>query len=274
MGGLGNQLFQIFTTLVYSFENRCHVFFHELPYLDNRTDRPTYWNTFLRNLRPFLQSTGTTPTIIYNENPQFRYRPLPSPEDEDDHQHILLYGYFQSPLYFQHHYSELCEYIGLDAWKEETQKEHPDIEWDKTVSLHFRWGDYKRLQGNHPILTLEYYTDALNYITTKDSTVTTILYFCEDDDHEQIKKSRVSPLSAMFPHFVFRRGAEREPDWKQMLVMSSCKHNIIANSTFSWWGAYFGFGDNQIVCYPSTWFGPQLANKNVVDLFPPHWIKV
>jgi len=56
--------------------------------------------------------------------------------------------------------------------------------------------------------------------------------------------------------------------------MSCCDHNIIANSTFSWWGAYFNNNKEKIVCYPDKWFGPKNANLNTKDLFPENWICV
>jgi hypothetical protein len=59
-----------------------------------------------------------------------------------------------------------------------------------------------------------------------------------------------------------------------MLIMSHCKHNIIANSTFSWWGAYFNQHKENKVYYPSLWFGPELAFKKTYDLFPPEWNKI
>jgi hypothetical protein len=62
-------------------------------------------------------------------------------------------------------------------------------------------------------------------------------------------------------------------DWEQMLLMSLCNHNIIANSTFSWWGAYLNDNPGKIVCYPEHWFMPEVK-KDVTDLFEEDWIKI
>ena len=60
-----------------------------------------------------------------------------------------------------------------------------------------------------------------------------------------------------------------------MRLMSNCDHNIIANSSFSWWGAYFNQNKGKIVCYPSIWFGPVLKDKHFIrDLCPEEWVKI
>ena len=63
-------------------------------------------------------------------------------------------------------------------------------------------------------------------------------------------------------------------DWQQMLVMSCCHHNIIANSSFSWWGAYLNKNIRKIVCYPSKWFGPKTQHHDTSDLCPEEWTKI
>ena len=62
-------------------------------------------------------------------------------------------------------------------------------------------------------------------------------------------------------------------DWQQLLLMSACSHNIIANSSFSWWGAYLNTNPTKIVCYPEIWFGSK-ATHDTKDLFPESWTKI
>jgi hypothetical protein len=58
-----------------------------------------------------------------------------------------------------------------------------------------------------------------------------------------------------------------------MMAMTGCTHNIIANSSFSWWGAYLNPNLGKIVCYPATWFGPAIQT-DVANMFPKDWIKI
>jgi len=98
------------------------------------------------------------------------------------------------------------------------------------------------------------------------------MYFCEDNDIDDVDRI-VNELKKNFPLLTFVRGENKLADWEQMLLMSCCHHNIIANSSFSWWAAYLNSWCDKTVCYPSVWFGPA-APHNTKDLCPQEWIKI
>ena len=99
-----------------------------------------------------------------------------------------------------------------------------------------------------------------------------ILFFCENVDYDDVI-IMVNKLSLRFPNYTFTRASNTLDDWEQLLLMSCCHHNIIANSSFSWWGAYFNSSVDKIVCYPSVWFGPA-AKNDTRDLCPDEWIQI
>lgn len=259
-GGLGNQLFQIFTTISYAKTlNQPWIFLESEQLGDSSvTIRPTYWKSFLIHLRAYLVAQLPSPMVTIKEN-GFPYSEFPLKEGN-----CILDGNFQSYKYFIDHYDSICELIHLKEWKEiVSYMGYFDI------SMHFRMGDYKHLQHVHPLATYEYYEKALAYIDKKG----TVLYFCEDNDIEQVFVI-IEKLKEKYIHsYTFIRANNTLPDWKQLLLMSLCNHNIIANSTFSWWGAYFNTWSNKIVCYPSVWFGPS-APHNTKDLCPPEWTQI
>ena len=143
-----------------------------------------------------------------------------------------------------------------------------------TISIHFRIGDYVNLPKHYHILKYEYYFKALTHIIYQLNNVKlNVLYFCEEGDVEKVNiiinqlKENLSNISFIQCPFHFK-------DWEQMMFMSCCNHNIIANSTFSWWGAYLNQNNNKIVCYPSLWFEEKNNHLNTKDLFPESWIKI
>jgi hypothetical protein len=87
-------------------------------------------------------------------------------------------------------------------------------------------------------------------------------------------KEKIDLLQEEFNHLTFTPIDTEIVDYEQVLLMSLCQHNIIANSSFSWWGAYFNQHSNNIVTYPNTWFGPSLGNKKTDDMFPIGWCKI
>jgi len=276
MGGLGNQIFQIFTTISYAIRCKKQFKFLNQQQLGggSTTIRYTFWNTFFANLKPFLIKELPIKVHVVREK-GFPYNEL-SPFELLLNDDIYLYGYFQSYKYFEDNYSLICRLIGLDKTKEtlldKVQTSKSDL--NQTISMHFRIGDYKKLQEYHPLASYEYYERSIEYIqniSTPDEKFT-ILYFCEDVDIEDVLAS-VNRLAIKFPHYNFIRGDNRLADWEQMLYMSLCHHNIIANSSFSWWAAYFNSHDDKIVCYPSVWFGEK-AKNDIKDLCPDKWIKI
>ena len=98
------------------------------------------------------------------------------------------------------------------------------------------------------------------------------MYFCDEEDINDVME-KIIFLQNSFKQYEFIRGDKYLADWEQLLLMSSCHHNIIANSSFSWWAAYFNNWIDKIVCYPSVWFGPA-AKHNIIDLFPNNWNKI
>lgn len=276
MGGLGNQLFQIFTTISYAIDNNCSFFLKNDEVLhenENTTTRYTYWNSFLKTLFPYLINNDGF-NQLYKE-PSFRYSKINKAVNHNEI--LLLYGYFQSPMYFQHNVSKIITFLNIKELKETiynlviSQNITPEF-LSKAVSLHFRMGDYKKNQAYHPLATMDYYKNSINYICDKLDFTPNILYFCEDEDIVDVD-IMIGVLKNDFPNIKFQRACNTLVDWHQLLLMSLCKHNIIANSSFSWWGAYFNDNQEKIVCYPSVWFG-EIVEHNVVDLFPSRWVKI
>ena len=269
MGGLGNQLFQIFATIAYSI--RVKQPFRFL-YTDFLGKRQTYWNTFLLSLKGFTTMLPLDNSITIRER-GFGYNELPILQNIE-YQNVSLYGYFQSYKYFDSHYDTLYKIIRLDNQKNKIKQKYLHAyDCDRLLSIHFRLGDYKMLPDYHPIMTYKYYFNCIQHIiSTTNSQELHILYFCEKDDNTVVHKT-IKMLSVAFPVCKFIKAVDTITDWEQLLMMSCCHHNIIANSTFSWWGAYFNRYTDKIVCYPSVWFGPKNP-VSTADLFPVSWTKI
>jgi hypothetical protein len=268
-GGLGNQLFQIFTTINYSLKHKKAFTFTNKKQLDIR--RSTYWQTFLQPLAKFIKEINyiTTPFFHYKEK-EFSYSELPNINNN----HILLIGYFQSYKYFTEHAKSIMKLIKLEEQRVKTQITFKKYNFSNTISLHFRRGDYKALKDHYILLDYTYYENALRHIITQSQTpLLNVLVFCEKHDLLEFL-SIMEVLKQIYPTLTFEIIDFNISDWLQLLLMSVCKHTIIANSTFSWWGAYFNTNVEKIVCYPDRWFGPKLGHYNTKDLFPAEWKQI
>ena len=255
MGGLGNQLFQIFTAISYSISNKVPFVFL---YSTSLGSRSTYWDTLLKSIKcNTITNPEQLPTNCFYEQ-SFRYSPIPVSENIR-----LTGGYFQSYKYFQDNRDAICDLFGIRGYKETVKSELMSNFNGKLISMHFRMGDYKGKPEYHPILSFDYYNNVLSQINGEDYT---ILVFCEKEDELAVKQIVGRLNTKMRVEYV----NFEIPDWKQLLMMSCCDINIIANSTFSWWGAYL---NDCPVFYPSVWFGYKMT-YDVSDLFPKNWRKI
>jgi len=276
-GGLGNQMFQLFTTDSYALTYKTQ-FVLPTKKLDTHSGggsvRPTYWNSMFKELSGFVHSGSTQFVPLYREK-SFRYTKLPI----CDKKHMKLLGYFQSPKYFEENYAAIAKILRLSE-KKAAILNRTNLSCDCThVSMHFRIGDYKTdaHKDAHPIQTAEYYEKALERIMQcACSKPINILYFHEEEDTEHVEKiikALTETQTECDITFTSTAGSDMQ-DWEQMLLMACCDHNIIANSSFSWWGAYMNENPDKMVCYPEAWFGKALPNHDTTDLFPEDWVKI
>lgn len=264
-GGLGNQLFQVFTLISYAMDNNDQFFFEDKD-IKRYGENANYFDTILHGLKIYRKKD--TIKYMYKEK-SLKYERIPPIQD------IKLYGYFQSYKYFENNFKRIHDLLKIDTLRGKYKDKY---DYDKTVSLHFRIGDYKDIQTYHPVLVIDYYIDSLNKLikdTEKDNWK--ILYFYEKNDEDIIQKN-IKLLREIFSNLVFIPIKHDLHDWEQLLCMSLCRHNIIANSSFSWWGAYLNNYDN-IVYYPGEWFGPAMikedsSKKICKDLLPNGWNKI
>lgn len=280
MGGLGNQLFQIFVAISYGMKYKRRIIFAYNETSPGSVLRYTFWDTFLKHLDIF--TTRHEKSKLTNQH-VLSFKRL----NESSHNYqilhdtsiksILLFGYFQSYKYFEEYYSTISSLLRLDQQRNEVKEEYINL-FTKTnndiCSIHFRIGDYKNIQDCHPVLTTEYYKKALKRITSSNI-ISRVLYFYQEcDENDVLEHINILQEQDENTNIEFIGINHNIPDWKQMLLMSCCNHNIIANSTFSWWGAYFNNNTSKTITYPDQWFGPKLSEKNIDDLCPNDWNKI
>jgi hypothetical protein len=270
VGGLGNQLFQIFTTLSYAIRTKEKFVFLNSETVGSATTkvRNTYWNNLLHKLKYFLTYDFTN--YIFIKEKEFTFNDIISEIINNKNNNTCLYGYFQSYKYFQDNYELIYKMLDFKNQKETIIKSYSNFHLQNTVSMHFRIGDYKLLPNVYPILTYDYYEKAFSHIQKHNLYHLNILFFCEDEDLGEVNII-IEKLKNRFPHNSISRAPNTLKDWEQMLLMSCCNYNIIANSSFSWWGAYLNTSYDKIICYPETWF---VNNTDTSDLCPLEWKKI
>jgi hypothetical protein len=184
----------------------------------------------------------------------------------------VLFGYFQSERYFAsiadglRDWLSLREPLGSAACATLQQIEASRL----PVSVHVRRGDYLKPGTNevHGILDESFYREALGRL--EGAAGESELFVFSDDPEAAEQILSFVPKSRL----VHVRGEPERP-WEDMALMARCRHHVMANSSFSWWGAWLNRSPDKIVVAPRAWFAPaELARKNTRDLYPSGWILV
>lgn len=277
-GGLGNQMFQY--ALYCKFQSMGYDTYADLvSYSKNRANsRPYQLSVFGINLKQaerkdIIRLAGNEECFLdvlrfkylgkktYIRERKIKYNPQILNIKEG-----YFNGYWQSERYFKDIEGTLLKEFSFPDFviEDERNKYISSMirKEENAVSIHMRFGDYltkSKMYGG--ICTKQYYQQAIDYIKEK---IKTPVFFVFSDNIELARQQ--------FPHehLIYVEDSLEEKGYLDMYLMSLCRHNIIANSSFSWWGAWLNREKEKIVVAPSRW----LNNRDVYDIIPEAWIAI
>ncbi|QPM91631.1 alpha-1,2-fucosyltransferase [Pseudooceanicola algae] len=201
---------------------------------------------------------GTKPKYLREKGLGFDPAVLEAPDE------TYLHGYWQSAKYFAGAEDEIRRDFAFPAPQGRNADLAEQIASGPSVSLHLRRGDYVS-NASHVICGQPYYDAALAALLPQLPHDPVIYVFSDDPDW-----ARDNLRLPGQPVIVDHNGAEA--DFEDLRLMSLCQHNIIANSSFSWWGAWLNANPSKKVMAPAQWFGKaELSNP---DILPPDWYKI
>ena len=258
MGRLANQMFQFASTVGIA---RRNGYDPKFPIENFKTDSPDSYNgcklleAFNIPEKYLISSPIISAEMKYRYNEGiFKY----NIETERIPDGTDLYGYFQNEKYFLDYSDEIRECF---KFKESIANEADNIigNFRDSVSLHVRRGDYVSQQDYHPVQSLSYYTRALEIVGVSN------VFVFSDDIHWCKNNIEIEGFNFNF--------VDTENPYHSMYLMTKCENNIIANSSFSWWGAWLNRSENKTVIAPSLWFGNSI-NKDASDIYSKGWIVI
>jgi len=228
-------------------------------------------NIFSNKLYPFakmehlLREKMNDSKMNVVKETQFHFQPalLDAPDNS------FVKGNFQSEKYF-----ESIESVIRDEFKFTKQLDLENLKWkneilnSNSVSIHIRRGDYISLKQNankFAQIPLSYYQNAITYISQNSPSS---VFFVFSDDIKWVKENLISDAPL---HFIENNNTPQTSHF-DMQLMSLCKHNIICNSTFSWWSAWLNNNPQKMVIAPQNWFADISINSQ--DIIPDEWIKL
>lgn len=246
-GRLGNQLFFVSATIGLAIKNNT-----EFGFVSQMGHSSINYQSLFEKQLPL---TPYIPEKKYYQS-GFAYEEI----NEDD---VELIGYFQSEKFFSHCEREIrSQFQFRDELVSSILSEYPTVK--DSLSVHIRRGDYVNQPNHHPVVPFEYYEKILNEISNEYDS---ILVFSDDIDWV---RNKFIGDKFVFPKF------DVNDDLNCFVLMSLCKDNIIANSTYSWWAAWLNKNQNKKVYSPNhkQWFGSSYSNLDTKDLIPNKWIEI
>ena len=249
LGRLGNNLIQIATMIGY-----CKRTGQQWGIPLGYHHRGIYQQ--FRGLPLFKRPHRSMPVYDTTHPDNFGYKEIPYYPNG-----VKLRGFFQSYLFFDHAREEV-----LKAWNFKNMPQYNDF-----TSVHIRLGDYVQHSESFPPVNMNYIRKAFDLIQPKK-----VLVFSDE-----ISKCREMFTTFEGIEFEFSPGLKEQPsggrnEHEQLSAMSSCKNNIIANSSFSYCAAYANTNPDKIVVSPhyTEWFGPNAQNLDTSNLLPPTWTQI
>ena len=267
IGGLGNQMFQYATAKAIALHNNTvlkldtsafkvydlHDYgLHHFNLNAKEYKQPVKWVKKIQN--KFQQRT------YYNED-TFRYN---SKLFNINAEQLFLNGYFQSEHYFVKYREALLKDFKItSSIKKATKVMLEEIAKSDSVSIHIRRGDFLKHEI-HNTSKEDYYKKAMQLVESKIDKPT---YYLFSDDMNWVKSNFKTSYKTVYVDF-----NDANTSYEDMALMSNCKHNIIANSSFSWWSAWLNTNPNKIVVAPEQWFNGN--EYDYTDVVPNSWIKI
>jgi len=247
LGRLGNQLFQIAGTIGIAIRNHQSFVFPVWAYSEY------YKNPIPQIERAHLLGLDLK---LYDATTPFHYRPV-SLEGRYDWD---LIGYLQSEKYFRHCENIIREYFTLkDRHVAYLRSKYGHLLEANCCSISVRRGDYLLVQHNYPVLSMNYYNRAMALMPSDT------VYLVFSDAIGWCKRQFVGDRFFLI---------EEPSEVLSLHLISFCRNNIIANSTFGWWGAWLNENSDKKVIAPSKWFGDGYADLDTKDIIPEQWLKI
>lgn len=180
---------------------------------------------------------------------------------------VMMHGYFQNEKFFKKYAADIRNLFAFQGdLPIKTEKLKKEIESRNAVSIHIRRTDY--IDKGYHLISDSYYKRAMKYIARN---IDNPHFYIFSDDIDWVENN----MDFNYPHTFVKINRGRD-SYLDMYLMSLCKHNIIANSTFSWWGAWLNKNPEKIVIAPDVWgFSTdpyEKTQKLVNEIVPKEWI--